>query len=125
MKSKNIGSSFGDFLKEKGMYEETTVHATKRVFAWQLAEAMKAKRISKTEMARRLKTSRTQIARLLDPENCGVQFGTMQKAAAIVGKRLVLQLEDIRRLDARCKMVSSAIDELHHKFGHAMKKLAE
>jgi antitoxin HicB len=100
MKSKHIGSSFDDFLKEEGIYEEATGHAIKRVIAWQLAEAMKAKKISKAEMARRLKTNRTQVARFLDPENCSVHLDTMQKAAAIVGKRLVIKLEDIPRSTA-------------------------
>ena len=95
MKSKHIGSSFDDFLKEKGIYEDATGHAIKRVIAWQLVEAMKTKKIYKAEMARRLQTSRTQVARFLDPENCRVQLDTMQKAAAIVGKRLVIRLEDI------------------------------
>ena len=97
MKSKRIGSSFEDFLKAEGIHEETSTHAIKRVIAWQLAEAMKARKISKTEMARRLKTSRTQVARFLDPENCSVQLDTIQKAAAIAGKRLVIKLEDIPR----------------------------
>jgi antitoxin HicB len=95
VKRKHIGSSFKDFLKEEGIYEEATCHAIKRVIAWQLSEAMKAKKISKSEMARRLKTSRTQIAWFLDPENSSVQLDTIQKAAAIVGKRLILILEDI------------------------------
>jgi antitoxin HicB len=97
MKSKHIGSAFDDFLKEDGIYEEATSRAIKRVLAWQLSEAMKAKKITKSEMARRLKTSRTQVARFLDPENYSVQLDTMQKAAAIVGKRLVIMLEDIPR----------------------------
>jgi antitoxin HicB len=95
MKSIHIGSSFDDFLKKEGIYEEATGHAIKRVIAWQLAEAMKTKKRSKAEMARRLKTSRTQVARFLDPENCRIQPDTMQKAAAIIGKRLVIKLEDI------------------------------
>jgi hypothetical protein len=97
MKRKHIGSSFDDLLKEEGIYEEATGHAIKRVIAWQLSEAMKEKKISKAEMARLLKTSRTQVNRFLDPENCSVQLDTMQKAAAIVGKRLVITLEDIPR----------------------------
>jgi hypothetical protein len=64
MKSKHIGSSFDNFLKEEGIYEEATGHAIKRAIAWQLAEAMKEKRISKAEMASRLKTSRTVIDHL-------------------------------------------------------------
>jgi antitoxin HicB len=97
MKSKHIGSSFDDYLRQEGIYEEATGHAIKRVIAWQLAEAMKAKKISKTEMARRLKTSRTQVSRFLDPENSSVQLDTIQKAAAIVGKRLIIRLEDLPR----------------------------
>lgn len=95
MSRKHIGSSFDSFLKEEGIYEEATSHAIKRVLAWQFAEAMKAKRISKAQMARRMKTSRTQVARFLDPENDSVQLDTIQKAAAIVGKRLTLTLEDL------------------------------
>jgi antitoxin HicB len=97
MKNKHIGSSFDDFLKEEGIYEEATSHAIKRVIAWQLAEAMKAKNISKSEMARRMKTSRTQVERFLDPENDSVQLDTIQKAATIVGKRLIVTFEDLPR----------------------------
>ena len=100
MKSKHIGSSVEDFLKEEGIYEVATSLAIKRVIAWQLAEAMRAKKISKAEMARRLKTSRTQVARFLDPENVSVQLDTIQKAAAIVGKRLIVTFEDLPRTAA-------------------------
>jgi len=94
MSSENIGSTFEDFLKEDGIYEEVTSHAAKRVIAWQLTQAMKARKISRNEMAKRMKTSRTQIARLFDPDNDRVQLDTIQKAAAIVGKRLAITLED-------------------------------
>jgi antitoxin HicB len=97
MKNKHIGSSFDDFLKEEGIYEEATSHAIKRVIAWKLAEAMKTMKISKSEMARRMKTSRTQVERFLDPENDSVQLDTIQKAAAIVGKRLIVTFEDLPR----------------------------
>jgi antitoxin HicB len=97
MKNKHIGSSFDDFLKEEGIPEEATSHAIKRVIVWQLAEAMKAEKISKSEMARRMKTSRTQVERFLDPENNSVQLDTIQKAAAIVGKRLIVTFEDFPR----------------------------
>src|SRR5512137_1859147 len=100
MRNKHIGSSFHDFLKEEGIHEEATSHAIKRVIAWQLSEAMKAKKISKSEMARRMKTSRTQVERFLDPENDSVQLNTIQKAAAIVGKRLIVTFEDLPRSDA-------------------------
>lgn len=95
MSNKHIGSSFEDFLRQDGSYDEATSHAIKRVIAWQLSEAMKSKNISRTEMARRLKTSRTQVARLLDPENNSAQLDSIQKAAAIVGKRLTITIEDL------------------------------
>ena len=97
MKNKRIGSSFDDFLKEEGIYEEVTSHALKRAIAWQLAEAMKKKKISKSEMARRMNTSRTQVERFLDPENESVQLDTIQRAAAVVGKRLIVIFEDLPR----------------------------
>jgi antitoxin HicB len=97
MKNKHLGSSFEDFLKEQGIHEEATSHALKRVIAWQLAEAMKEKKISKSEMARRMNTSRTQVERFLDPENDSVQLDTIQKAAIILGKRLIVTLEDLPR----------------------------
>lgn len=95
MRNKHIGSSFENFLKEEGIHEVATSLGIKRAIAWQLAEAMKAKKISKAEMARRLKTSRAQVVRFLDPENASIQLDTIQMAAAIVGKRLIVMLEDL------------------------------
>jgi antitoxin HicB len=95
MSKKNVGSTLDSFLKKEGIYEYATSRALKRVIAWQLAEAMKAKRISRREMAKRMATSRTQIARLFDPENDRVQLDTIHKAAAVLGKRLNITFEDI------------------------------
>jgi transcriptional regulator with XRE-family HTH domain len=67
----------------------------KRVLVWQIAQAMKEQRISKSKMAERMNTSRTQIERLLDPKNSRVQLDTLQRAAAIVGHRLVIALEPV------------------------------
>ncbi len=69
MSKKHIGSSIDDFLKEEGIFEEAQAQAVKEVVAWQLGEAMKKKKISKNKMASLLKTSRTQVDRLLDPKN--------------------------------------------------------
>ena len=87
MKNKHIGSSFEDFLKAEGIHEAATSLAIKRVIAWQLAEAMKAKKISKAEMARRLKTSRTQVARFLDPENVSVQLSRAEDPQSAAARR--------------------------------------
>jgi antitoxin HicB len=95
-KNKHIGSSFDDFMKNDGVYEGATAHAVKRVLAWQLQQAMTERKITKAEMARRMKTSRSQIDRFLDPKNDSVQLDTIQKAAKVVGKRVVIGLEDVR-----------------------------
>lgn len=90
----HLGSTFEDFLKDEGTYEEVTAHAIKRVLAWQIEEAMKAQGITKSEMAKRMNTSRSQLDRLLDPDNDQILLGTVQKAAAAVGRRLTIGLEE-------------------------------
>jgi len=92
MSSRHLGSSFDDFLKEEGIREEAEVHAVKRVLAWQIAEEMKVKGLTKSAMAQRMKTSRAQLDRLLDPDNDKVQLDTVQRAAAALGKTLRLEL---------------------------------
>ena len=87
-----LGQSFDDFLAEQGTRESTTETAIKRVIAFQLAEAMAVERISKAELARRLETSRSQVDRLLDPDNDGVTLGALSRAAHAVGRSLRLEL---------------------------------
>jgi antitoxin HicB len=91
MSKKHMGSSIDDFLKEEGIFEETQAHAVKEVVAWQLAEAMKKRKISKKKMAMLLKTSRTQVDRLLDAKN-DITLSSLQRAAAIVGRRVAIEL---------------------------------
>ena len=91
MSKKHIGSSLDDFLKGEGIYEVAQAKAIKEVVAWQLAEAMKKKKISKVRMAALLKTSRTQVDRLLDPKN-DITLSSLQRAAAIVGRRVSIEL---------------------------------
>ena len=91
MSKKRMGSSIDDFLKEEGIFEETQAQAVKEVVAWQLAEAMKNQKISKNKMAVLLKTSRTQIDRLLDPKN-DITLSSLQRAAAMVGRRVSIEL---------------------------------
>ena len=94
MKKASIGSSFDDFLQEEGIYEEVQATAIKRVLSWQLQQAMESAHISKAEMARRMQTSRSHLDRLLDPDNERVQLDTLMKAAAAVGKRVRIELEN-------------------------------
>ncbi len=91
-KKGRIGSDFDDFLKQEGLYEEVTAGAVKRVLTQQIAEAMKAGDISKSEMARRMRTSRSQLDRLLDPANTKVRLDTLFKAARAVGRSVRLEL---------------------------------
>ena len=86
------GQLFEDFLREQGTYEDTTERAIKRVIAHQLAQAMKKQGISKVIMAERLKTSRSQLDRLLDPENGNVTLETLSRAAEAVGRSIRLEL---------------------------------
>ncbi len=91
MSKKHMGSSIDDFLKEEGVFEESQAQAVKEVVAWQLAQAMKKKNLSKKKMAALLKTSRTQVDRLLDARN-DITLSSLQRAAAIVGRRVMIEL---------------------------------
>jgi plasmid maintenance system antidote protein VapI len=91
MSKKHMGSSIDDFLKEEGIFAKAQAQAVKEVVAWQLAEAMKKKKISKNKLAKLLKTSRTQVDRILDPKN-DITLGSLQRAAAMVGRRVTIEL---------------------------------
>ena len=91
MSKKHMGSSVDGFPKEEGIFEEAQAHAVKEVVAWQLAEAMKKKRTSKNKMATLLKTSRTQVDRLLSAKD-DITLSSLQRAAAMVGRRVTIEL---------------------------------
>jgi antitoxin HicB len=91
-KKGRIGSSFDDFLKKEGIYEEVTARAIKRVIARQLDALMEEEGLTKTELAKRMKTSRAQLDRLLDPDNESVTLGTLTRAAQAVGRQLWMEL---------------------------------
>jgi predicted XRE-type DNA-binding protein len=92
VKPENIGTPFDSWLREEGIYEEATAKAIKRVLARQLAAAMKQRNLTKTEVARRMNTSRAVVNRLLDPDNDSLTLTTLQKAAAVVGRQVRLEL---------------------------------
>ena len=92
MNNKNIGSNFDDFLKEEGIYNEVNATATKRVIAYQLQKIMKERRLTKSEMARKMRTSRSAVDRLFDPNNKSITLVTLNKAATILGKKLKVEL---------------------------------
>jgi antitoxin HicB len=93
MKKKGrIGSSLDEFLKEDGIYEEVTARAIKRVIARQLDALMQDQGLTKSNLAKRMKTSRAQLDRLLDPDNESVTLATLTRAAQAVGRHLRMEL---------------------------------
>ncbi len=91
MSKQHLGSGIDAFLQEEGIFEEAQAQAIKEVVAWQLADVMKKKKISKNKMAKLLKTSRTQVDRLLNPK-CDITLGSLQPAAAMLGRRVNIEL---------------------------------
>jgi antitoxin HicB len=85
-------STLDGFLRDQGKLEDFQATAIKEVLAWQIAEAMKANNISRKGLAERMKTSRSQISRLLDPKDGNVTLSTLQRAAKMVGRSLRLEL---------------------------------
>ena len=90
--NKHIGSDFDAFLEEEGLLTEVETAALKRVIAYQVEELMQRQRLTKTEMAKRMQTSRASLNRLLDPSNPSVTLQTLERAAAALGKRLRIEL---------------------------------
>jgi len=92
METKHLGSNFDDFLAEEGLLEQAETVALKRVLAFQVEQLMKEQNLSKTEMSRRMKTSRAALERLLDPANQSVTLLTLDRAARALGKHLQISL---------------------------------
>jgi predicted XRE-type DNA-binding protein len=92
MKKEHLGSDFDSFLADEGLLEEAETVATKRVLAYQVEKAMKQQQLSKSEMARRMNTSRSALDRLLDPEVRSVTLLTMERAVRALGKELRIEI---------------------------------
>jgi len=100
----HTGTSFDDFLEEEGIRNEVEGAAIKRVLAWQFKQEMEKQNKTKQGMAKKLKTSRSQLDRLLDPTNTAVSLETLARAANVLGKRLVFEIRDplpVRKSSAR------------------------
>ncbi len=92
MKKQNVGSDFDDFLAQEGMLEEVTAVAVKRVIAWQIEQEMAAQNLTKTAMAKKMRTSRASLNRLLDENDTSLTLTTLAGAAAALGRRIKLEL---------------------------------
>ena len=92
MDKRHIGGDFDDFLRDQRLLDDAEATAAKRVIAFQIAREMKRTHLTKSEMARRMKTSRPALDRLLDPKNRSVTLSTLERAASAVGKKLRVEL---------------------------------
>jgi len=95
-KMNHTGSTFDSFLEEEGIREEVEAVAIKRVLAWQLEQAMQDQQKTKQAMAKQLHTSRSQLDRLLDPQNVSVTLDTITRAARVLGKRIIIRVADVK-----------------------------
>ncbi len=87
----HTGSNFDDFLEEEGILEEVSVKAHKRLLVLQLADIMQEKNITKTSLAKKLQTSRSQLDRILDPNNSSITLDVLERVAYAVGKKLHIE----------------------------------
>jgi antitoxin HicB len=90
----HIGSSFDSFLEEEGTLADIETIALKRAIAWQIEQVMTEKKLTKTAMAKQMKTSRSSLDRLLDKDNPSVTLDTIERAAKVIGKRVRIELVD-------------------------------
>lgn len=90
--NKHIGSDFEDFLAEEGMLDDATAVAIKRIIAWQIQNEMKVQHINKTNMAKRMQTSRSSLDRLLDEHDTSLTLSTLASAAQALGKQVKIEL---------------------------------
>jgi antitoxin HicB len=95
-KMDHSGSTFDSFLEQEGIREEVEAVAIKRVLAWQLKQAMRRQQKTKQAMAKQLHTSRSQLDRLLDPQNVSVTLDTITRAARALGKRVIIRVTDVK-----------------------------
>jgi antitoxin HicB len=93
----HVGTNFDDFLKDEGMFEEVQAKALKRALSEQIEESMQAANLSKVKMAELMSTSRSQLDRVLDPDNVSVQLDTLIKAARAVGKTVEIRIKNAKR----------------------------
>ncbi|RXK85103.1 Fis family transcriptional regulator [Chlorobaculum sp. 24CR] len=93
MKAENIGSSFDDFLQEEGLFDDANAVAIKRVIAWQIDQEMKTQKLTKSAMAKKMRTSRAALNRLLDETDTSLTLTTLSRAATVLGKKFRIELE--------------------------------
>jgi predicted XRE-type DNA-binding protein len=93
MKKENIGSNFDDFLQEEGLIDEANAVAIKRVIAWQIDQEMKTQKLTRSSMAKKMRTSRAALNRLLDETDTSLTLTMLSRAATVLGKKFRIDLE--------------------------------
>lgn len=93
-----VGSDFDDFLAAEDIQAEVSLQAIKEVIAWQVSQEMQRQKLTKVEMARRMRTSRSALDRLLSPRNTSMNLDTMDRAARVLGKRVRFDLVDAKKI---------------------------
>ena len=88
---KGRGQNFDDFLIEEGIYEEVNELAAKRLISYQLQQAMQEKRLTKSTVAKKMKTSRVAVDNILDPK-FNTSIDSLERFAYAVGKKLTISL---------------------------------
>ena len=94
---KYIGGDFDDFLKEEGIYEEVTKRANKKALVFKILHEMKKQKLTRTEVAKKIGSSRSSLARILDPNNKAVTIEVLERVAAAVGREIHYELVSCRR----------------------------
>ena len=92
------GSNFDDFLKQENLFEEVHAKALKRALAEQIGDGMESANLTKMAMAERMATSRSQLDRVLDPDNISIQLDTLIKAARAVGKVVEIRIKRMPKM---------------------------
>jgi antitoxin HicB len=88
------GSSLDDFLRDQGIYDAVVGQGEKEILAWKLQSAMKEQKMTISSLAKRMRTSRAAINRILDPTNPSITLGTLERTAHALGKRWRFDLVD-------------------------------
>lgn len=94
----HTGSNFDDFLKQENLFEEVHAKALKRALAEQIGDGMESANLTKMAMAERMATSRSQLDRVLDPDNISIQLDTLIKAARAVGKVVEIRIKRMPKM---------------------------
>jgi len=97
MNNKHLGQDFDEFLASQGELAQTTAVALKRVIAWQISEQMRIQQVNKTDLAKKMQTSRSAVNRLLDESDSSLTLATLASAALALGAKVDIEISRKQR----------------------------